>query len=198
MMSNDNSVNLVRSYHHGGLRAAVLAAAVVRLEAAVETLSLREVARDVGVSATAIYRHFANKDALLAALAADGAERMAAVGAAAGAAAGAGRDEFDACGRAYVLFAIANPGLFRLICANLPPGDPFAGDVALAWPPMRLLRERVDALLPDASAVVRKIVGLQAWSLAHGLACLMIDGQVPRDPRLVDAVVNSRGFAALA
>ena len=110
MTINDNSVNIKRGYHHGDLRSAVIGAALKRIEGGDE-LSLREVARDVGVSATAIYRHFPDKDALLDALAFEAAERMGAMQMAASEAAGGGRAGFSACGRAYVHFALNNAAL---------------------------------------------------------------------------------------
>ena len=62
-----------RPYHHGNLRAALIEAGMALLAArALDDLSLREVARAVGVSATAVYRHFPDKGALMAALAAEG------------------------------------------------------------------------------------------------------------------------------
>jgi AcrR family transcriptional regulator len=73
MASKDNSVNIksdgakaTGAYHHGDLRAAVIAAGLKRLaEGDGAELGLRALARDVGVSATALYRHFPDKEALL-------------------------------------------------------------------------------------------------------------------------------------
>ena len=61
------------TYHHGSLREALIAAAILRLQAdGIAKLSLRGLAADVGVSPTAVYRHFEDKLALLAAIACDG------------------------------------------------------------------------------------------------------------------------------
>ena len=61
------------AYHHGNLREAILEAGLAHLEkSADEALSLRELARQTGVAANAVYRHFASKEQLLAALAAEG------------------------------------------------------------------------------------------------------------------------------
>ena len=66
-----------RAYHHGDLRTALIDAGLAALEAAdADAVSLRELARKVGVSATAVYRHFPDKKALLAALAAEGIARL--------------------------------------------------------------------------------------------------------------------------
>src|SRR5262245_66433836 len=72
MARNGNSVNIESGgerYHHGDLRAALIGEGLKRLkEGPVDALSLREIARNVGVSATAVYRHFPDKAALLGAL----------------------------------------------------------------------------------------------------------------------------------
>ncbi len=86
MANKDNSVNIKSdgakasgAYHHGDLRAAVIAAGLKRLEAGDGgELGLRALARDVGVSATALYRHFPDKEALLDALADEGLRRLGA------------------------------------------------------------------------------------------------------------------------
>ena len=88
MASKDNSVNIksdgakaVGAYHHGDLRAAVIAAGLKRLGEGDDgaELGLRALARDVGVSATALYRHFPDKEALLDALADEGLRRLGAL-----------------------------------------------------------------------------------------------------------------------
>ena len=102
-----------RAYHHGALKTALLDAADALLdEGGAGAVSLREAARRAGVSATAPYRHFADKEALLAALATRGFEQFGA------ALEDAARDESDplaAMGLAYVRFALARPGRFRLM-----------------------------------------------------------------------------------
>ena len=125
MSAEDNSVNIdlsYRGYHHGDLREALLAAGLELLKSgSVETLSLREVARRVGVSATAVYRHFPDKAALVKELCARGAVELADAQAKAMIAAGGGRQGFIATGGAYIRYALANPVLFRIMMANMPP-----------------------------------------------------------------------------
>lgn len=188
MIDNDNSVNIEvvkrrpraakSSYHHGDLRAAALEEGLRQLEhSSVEQLSLREIARKVGVSATALYRHFPDKDALMGAIASRGFEMLAE----AQADAMEGLEPqaaFAASGRAYVRFAIAKPSLFRMIfsCAvnqthpfETPPDDSAAG----------LLIQNIAVLLgPEASEEVRVVAAMRAWALVHGLAMLILDGQV--------------------
>src|SRR5215213_6532359 len=80
-------------YHHGDLRNAFMRAALALVEQrGVNGFSMREAAREIGVSPSAAYRHFQDKDALLAALAEEGDARMAAAMRAAGREARAGRE----------------------------------------------------------------------------------------------------------
>src|SRR6476469_1040818 len=96
-----------KTYHHGDLRRALIDAGLELLESRdAEALSLREVARSVGVSATAVYRHFPDKNALLDALAAEGLGRLAAAQHKAADASGGGEAGFAATGAAYVRFAL--------------------------------------------------------------------------------------------
>jgi AcrR family transcriptional regulator len=179
----------VRRYHHGDLRAALVEAGLGLIEErAVDDLSLREVARAVGVSATAVYRHFPDKAALLRALADAGLQRLGAAQRAASEAAGGGQAGFQATGPAYVRFALANPGLFRLTFANVAPGD------ALPWgqkeedDATRLLRENTERVAGGAKEA--RLLALRSWALVHGLAVLMLDGQVPADDAIIDAVLT--------
>src|SRR3546814_20694205 len=126
-----------RAYHHGDLRAAVIAAGLKRLaEDAGGELGLRALARDVGVSATALYRHFPDKEALLDALAEAGLRRLGALQAQAWLKEGGGREGFKATGIASVRYAPKEPAQFRLTFTHQKPnrkteeaGD--GGDVAI-------------------------------------------------------------------
>ncbi|MBB2160369.1 TetR/AcrR family transcriptional regulator [Gluconacetobacter sacchari] len=190
MNENDNSVNLKkRSYHHGDLRAALIAEGLRLLaERDVDALSLREVARGVGVSATSVYRHFPDKDALLAAVAQEGLARLGAAQREAEAAAGGGDAGFAATGRAYVRFALANPALFRLIFAS-----PVLAPAKAAG---TLVSDAADLLQAHAAAVAAKDGGeavmraIEAWALVHGLAMLMLDGQIPADETIIETVIG--------
>ena len=192
MKRDGNSVNMKSTYHHGDLRSAVISAGLKRLSAG-DDLSLRAVARDVGVSATAIYRHFPDKDALLNALAHETADRLGNAQMAASVAAGGGLAGFQACGAAYVTFAIENPALFRLMSARTD-FEQRAGDAEVSTA-MRFLRESIDGLLPgDADAGQRRDTALHAWSLVHGLALLILDGHVQSSPELIDRVISLGDF----
>jgi AcrR family transcriptional regulator len=184
---NDNSVNMKAAYHHGDLHGAVIAAALDRLSGGYEP-SLREVARDIGVSPTAIYRHFPHKDALLDALASEAAEMMGAEQMAASAAAGGGKTGFSACGFAYVAFALKRPALFRLMSSRANLGQMGGLRESRA---MRFLHASVDSLLPPESSISeRNAMAMHAWSLVHGLSVLILDGQIPPDMALVAAIIE--------
>ncbi len=186
-----------RKYHHGDLAAAAVEAGLAMLkERAMDDLGLREVARAVGVSATALYRHFPDKDALLAALAGEGMARLGAAQATAQRRAGSGVAGFNATGRAYIDFALANPGLFRLMF-SCRPGAAASGaeapGMATQAPPMVLLRENVAALLKqevDSEAVT--ILCLRSWGLVHGLAVLLLDRKLAPADHLIDAAIDVR------
>ena len=190
MNANDNTVNISSpkgGYHHGDLRVALITTGLKKLEeGSAESLSLREIAREIGVSATAIYRHFPDKDSLLSALASEGMAQLAREQKAAGKA--GGKEGFAERGRAYVRFAMNNPALFRLVFSSLPA----AADPNCANPedsPGWLLRQSITELAgPKASDAQRKAGVLRAWALVHGLAMLILSGQIA--PKDIDQLIN--------
>ena len=138
-------------------------------------LSLREAARRAGVSAMAPYRHFADKDALLAAVATIGFERLAQA-LRAGESDKAGKAALTAQGVAYVAFACANPALFRLMFGANAPAK--TGELARAsQASYALLSDRVAETDGAESVQVRTLAN---WALVHGLAMLAVDGQMQR------------------
>jgi AcrR family transcriptional regulator len=200
MPGNNNTVNIEkRGYHHGDLREALLVEGLRLLATRdAEDLSLREVARGVGVSATSVYRHFPDKDALMAALAREGLARLAEAQRQASDAAGGDKAGFAATGRAYVRFALANPALFRLIFASPsrweqgpedgPKDGPKDGEA------MAMLRANAAAKIgADEADPAARINAIHAWSLVHGLAMLMLDRQIPADDALIDRVITASG-----
>ena len=195
MANEANTVNIAKRYHHGDVRAAVLVRGLARLEEAdAAALSLRELARDVGVSAPALYRHFRDRDALLDALAGEGAAQLAARQRAASERAGGGEAGFTECGREYVRFALSAPHLFKLMFARLPPPAQGTNSMGAA---VSFLHDSIAGWLPPgATDERRKVAAMYFWSLVHGLALLMLDGQLPADPLLVDRVIGREGFAA--
>jgi AcrR family transcriptional regulator len=196
-ISNDgNSVNMTaddrKNYHHGDLRAALVQAGLGLLEERQsDDIGLREVARTVGVSATAVYRHFPDKAALLRALAAEGLTRLAKAQQIGFDEAGGGKAGFIATGRAYVRFALDNPALFRLIFSNPPEQDLLADAPDRAPEAFRMLRENAASVSTRKDSDSVTLVALDAWAKVHGLAILMLDGQIPRDEQLIDALIAS-------
>jgi AcrR family transcriptional regulator len=178
-----------KPYHHGDLRRALVDAGLELLETReADDLSLREVARAVGVSATAVYRHFPDKNALLDALAAEGLGRLAQVQHAAAEAAGGGKAGFIATGIAYVQFALANPALFRLTFSataarNILDAPDHVPDA------MAFLRANAEAAAADYG-IAPKTVAVHAWSVAHGLATLMLERQIEPDEALIAQVIG--------
>lgn len=163
-----------RAYHHGDLPAALIAAARALLaEDGTEALSLRAVARRAGVSAMAPYRHFPDKEALLAAVAADGFRDFAATLEAADRRVAPDRALLEQ-GVAYVRFACEQPALFRLMFG--PPRQALHSglrhDQAQSF---GVLAARVAA---ETEPSLRQSRTLACWSVVHGLASLIIDGQI--------------------
>jgi AcrR family transcriptional regulator len=193
---NGNSVNMASQkksgYHHGDLRAALIHQGLRLLEERQgDDIGLREVARAAGVSATAVYRHFPDKAALLRALSAEGLARLAAAQHEAYDRDGGGRPGFLATGRAYVLFALAKPALFRLVFSSPPERDVLSSAPDSVPEAFRMLLANAVSLLPPGApgdAVAH--TALDAWARVHGLAMLMLDGQIPANAALIDAVLG--------
>ena len=166
-------------YHHGDLRSAVLHKAGQILEKdGIDALSLREVARRAGVSHNAPYRHFPDRDSLLAALAEEGVQMLL------DALARRPRREM---GEAYVDFALSHPQRFRLMSG---------GRVRLAKPDRRAydaLKQSLADLGEDA-----RYAAAAAWGLLHGLSHLLLDGHFSGEERksFVRSVLGSVRFSA--
>lgn len=197
MTINANSVNIKTSaYHHGDLRSALIDVGMAALDCGqdVDGLSLRGLARTVGVSATAVYRHFPDKAALLDAMALAALDRMGQAQADAAAAVAPGEGAvaaFSASGAAYVRFAIAHPAAFRLIWHCAPETDLLAAPIEHVHPAMQALRQSVAAILPaDTSADDRRAAALQCWGLVHGLAMLALDRHATLDDAMLDRVMT--------
>jgi AcrR family transcriptional regulator len=172
------------AYHHGRLREDLVTAAleIIGKEGA-EALTLEAVGKRLGVSRTAPYRHFASKGALLAAVAADGfaalfAQTQAAIEA-------AGRSpvaRFRAIGEAYLRFAVARPAHFRVMYGPRAPELQTGRAAEIGRASFGLVRDVVVACQEagQAAAGDPRLVVVEAWSYAHGLAALYLDGMLPR------------------
>jgi AcrR family transcriptional regulator len=189
-------------YHHGALRSALLAAAGRLIaEGGLENLSLRACARLAGVAPSAVFRHFPDARTLLTAYAAEGWTSLADAIAQAVAAEPDAARRFGAVGRAYVAFAIAHPERFRAMFRHAVQDR---ADPALRAAEARvaaLQHEAMDAALPPAAPERRAQQATLAWSLAHGLAALLVDGPLAEDvpagdrDRLVRDVMRLSGPA---
>jgi AcrR family transcriptional regulator len=179
------------TYHHGDLRAALVAAGLAMLEAG-EPFSLRALARQAGVSPTAPYRHFPDRDALESALAVRGLQDLM-VALAPNGQTPATSEEVAELGVRYVRFALARPALFRLMFGR-ECDDQDDERVRAAAALHDYLATVLGHVFPNADADALATAG---WSLAHGLAFLHLDGKLANsDPAAVDARVRA-AFAAV-
>jgi len=173
------------AYHHGNLRQALVEQAVQTIhQQGVEALTLRGVGASLRVSRTALYRHFSDKAGLLAAVATDGFRQFRAALVAAWERGGRGRAGFEAMGLAYVQFAVTNPSHYRVM---------FGGFVSHAGADPELLTEAAGAFQVLVDSIVEQqglglIRGGDApqlatyiWAVVHGIAMLVIDGQLPAE-----------------
>lgn len=177
------------SYHHGRLREALVEEAIAAArESGPSGLGLRELARRVGVSHNAAYRHFAHREDLVGEVAAHAMDRLVA-------AMRARLDELDgpdaqdgldpvvrarlrlaAVGRAYVEFALAEPGLFRVAFTADPRGA--VAGAMLTEGPYLVLCQVLDEMVEVGFLAPPARVGadVTCWSLVHGFSVLNLDG----------------------
>ncbi|MEW5351640.1 TetR/AcrR family transcriptional regulator [Streptomyces sp. 16-176A] len=176
------------TYHHGDLRAACLRAARELLEEDGSAgLSLRAVARRAGVSATAPYRHYADREALVSAVAAQGYRELAESLATAHPSPST-PDDLAAVAVAYVRFALDHPALFRVMFAE--PCDPDNEERAAAT---AVISEYVRGIVHRAfPSVDPDALSTTVWALVHGLAFLHLDGKLDAStPEVVDTQVRA-------
>jgi len=191
------------TYHHGEVREACVRAAIELLEDGGETaLSLRAVARQVGVSPAAPYRHYADREALVSAVAAVGYRDLAEQLAAAHPSPSTPQ-QLAGVAIAYVQFALDRPALFRIMF-----GEPCDRDnderVAATAAVSLYLREIVARAFPDAEA---EAMATAIWALVHGLAFLLLDGKLDaptpsavadRVTAAIEAVLSTASVGALS
>lgn len=151
------------------------------MEAGEAEPGIRALARAAGVSAMAPYRHFADKAALLAAVADRGFAMLYAALAPADAC-GTDAERLIAQGQAYVAFALAHPALFRAMftCGAASPKQPDA-------PAFAILFNRVAALAPSD---MHQEATLGCWAIVHGLAMLALEGGVSLTPTQVRGALS--------
>ena len=165
-----------RSYHHGNLRTALIAAASKQIEQiGFEGLSLRDLAASLDVSRAAPYRHFADRRELLAAIAAAGFKHLEHAALVAMSRQATPSSQLAAGARAYLAFAARRPQLFRLmfvsdLLTGKEPRDPELIEVANSF------HHRFEALIAETGASrdqkTIKAAALTFWSILHGFALL--------------------------
>jgi AcrR family transcriptional regulator len=172
------------SYHHGDLRPALVEAGLKLLrKEGLHALTLRRVAREAKVSPAAPYRHFKDKQALLAAISEGGFRQLHQLLEAA-------RKEHpgdvDAAGQAYLTFALRHPESFRLMFTQhvLCDGEP---DESLKEAGAQAFNSLVETIQEGITsgriaAVDSTTLAVAAWSLVHGVAMLLLDGALAKPP----------------
>jgi AcrR family transcriptional regulator len=190
------------TYHHGDLRAALLKVATAEIErVGYESLSLRELAEKLGVSRAAPYRHFADRRALLAAIAAEGLDELTAIHRKA-----AGKTPLArlvAAGRGYLAFAAQRPQLFRLmfvsdlLSAGAAPPD--AALIKSAGESYQVLEDMVAATLDDPDDGAVKAATIAIMSTTYGFALLRMGDRLKpfmygglTQGQLIDAVLSMK------
>lgn len=168
------------SYHHGDLRTALIAEGLRQLESGGSEISLRALAKAAGVSPNAPYRHFADRNALMGALAAEGfSEFTEAIVAALRD--GQERDALMALGRAYLGFARDHPALYRLMFSPYGYSLDHSECKAAAERAFGVLygavsRAHAAGWKPDQAPLT---LTLAFWAVLHGWACLTGDKLMP-------------------
>jgi AcrR family transcriptional regulator len=169
-------------YHHGDLRRALLEEALRTIERhGVEHLTLRTIAERLGVSRSALYRHFSDKQALLAAVGREGFRTLRLALTEAWERNGRGRSGFEATGAAYVQFAVAHPSHYRVMFGRFV--ESCAKDAEFVEEATAAFQVLVDSLVEQQQAgIIRRddplLLARFIWSLVHGIAMLAIDGQL--------------------
>ena len=164
------------TYHHGNLKSALIAAARAQIERErASSLNLRALAREVGVTHPAVYRHFADKEALLEAVAEQGFDEIARTLEVAVAGLHANREaKFFAIATAYIDFTLAHPELTHVMFSLIPV------EARKQNPSLYAATKRAYAMLLRSVAEVEgeaKVNGMVIWSMIHGLAQLIIGRQ---------------------
>lgn len=174
-----------QTYHHGDLRQALLDAAIALLQKKdVQSLSLRQVAREAGVSHTAPYRHFEDKEALLGAIAEEGfIEFGSYLQSAVDQTPNQPVECLMAAGVAYIRYALDYPTHFRIMFSHFPSGE--STDSSLHKTSTSTFQILVNIILAGQIAQVMRsdqaaeFLALGKWSFVHGVAMLLLDGMLP-------------------
>jgi len=163
-------------YHHGNLRQALLdAAAGLLAERGPDEVSTRAVAKMVGVSHNAPYRHFASRDALLAGLAQQGFEGLIAAFHVALAGSTDPRRRMIAVSEAYVAFAVQHPSIYLLMFSQVLNKLAFPELQQAAGTSLKIVCDVVVELRGETDA---ELHARGAWAMVHGIATLLIEDRL--------------------
>lgn len=173
-------------YHHGDLRRAMLQAAVRTIDSqGVDAVTLRAVGASLGVSRTALYRHFQNKSSLLTAVAAEGFTTLRELLLEAWMGDDPSLEAFAAMGRAYVRFAIEHPAHYQVMFGGFPIDDACKPELKDSGTDAFMALVDALAALHQVGLVRKDDIQRQAafvWATVHGISMLSIDRQLGPDP----------------
>jgi AcrR family transcriptional regulator len=169
-----------QTYHHGDLRVALMRAALSLIEEhGVKGLALSDAARLTGVSVAAPYRHFKDKEALLAEIAAEGfALFRDALARALQTHPGDKAKRLVEMGVAYVEFALDRPSHFKVMWESAVPKDKYPELRKAANEAYSILEQAVRELLPGAPPERQRALVTAAWSIVHGYSALALGGEL--------------------
>ncbi len=193
------------TYHHGDLESALLHAATEMVRAGgAEHLSLRAVAAEVGVSPSAAYHYYPDKDSLISGVGRQLFEDLAdfqeeALSKILGRGARAARNRFRELGRAYFEWAAKEPNFFRVIfggyCSAEEAEAEELRDNSRSW---KMLQSCLDDLHKTGGLIpaLRPYCEILTWSAVHGATALIIEGHLPKDSfeSLLDGLERSLGI----
>jgi AcrR family transcriptional regulator len=175
-----------KGYHHGALQSALIEASIaLAREGGPDRVILREAARAAGVSHSAAYRHFADREALLAEVSRFARNELAEQMRRRVNRSTDPRKRLRAVGTAYIDFAISEPGLFRTAFTSHPATSPESADTTAD--PFGVLGQVLDEAQAAGLLDARRRQGAEvaAWSAVHGLAGLLLDGPLPASPAAI-------------
>lgn len=173
-----------KKYHHGDLKSALVEAGLAELnDKGLATLSLRSIAARVGVSHTAPKNHFDGLRGLLTAIAAEGFRRHTAAMRQGVEGQPPGKARLTAACNGYLTFALENPELFRLMFSGTFCDADDADLKRAAWNSYEVLRGIAHGLDWDKAAAPGGPWRTEwmLWSMVHGYATLLIEGQIQRN-----------------
>lgn len=189
------------SYHHGDLESALVEAAITLVRKyGPDHLSLRAASAEIGVSPSASYHYFQDKDSLVSAIGEKLFNNLAeiqekAIEKLVGSGARAARERFEALGNAYFKWALAEPNLYRLIFGGFCEHEISQTHDNKAW---QLLSRSLDELYEEKliTRSARQGGEVVVWSAVHGASSLIIEGLMPKNtfPLVIKSIQRSLGM----